>query len=324
MNIFFPLWNNNPLDQFTLRNFLSVKVDILNNNSISFTNMALYLSITTFIIMMLYLLAANYNLTTPNSWSLSVESIYATVYSIIIISQINSNLDNTSKTFSVIHVDFSSEYFLAILFCIIHLFIEIYILFVVGKKKGLEGGLKLEHKNKNKSKSRDRGMEVRLSVFSTPGRFWPLDAASALATNSKCYNVGIRVYPVGATSNARATDVMRGCLSDRLYRNHYQLGPTSLSGIFNPTSNNSTVTFGVDVREDSGGCYSYIRLPTSLQGLPGGLRVTSNNRPIRFVRVGEVRRDEVGGGFSAKVYYVTTVHGPLESTIKSLGLDKYK
>ena len=39
---------------------------------------------------MLYLLATNYNLTTPNGWSLSMESIYATVYSIII-NQINSN-----------------------------------------------------------------------------------------------------------------------------------------------------------------------------------------------------------------------------------------
>lgn len=90
MNIFFPLWNNSPLDQFTIRNLVSVKGDILGNINISFTNMGLYLLITTFIIIMLYLLATNYNLTTPNNWSLSVESIYATVYSIII-NQINVN-----------------------------------------------------------------------------------------------------------------------------------------------------------------------------------------------------------------------------------------
>ena len=106
---------------------------MLVNNSISFTNMALYLSITTYIIMILYLLATNYNLTTPNGWSLSVESIYATVYSIII-SQTIYNLDNTPKTFSIIHVGFSTLDLLGILFCIVHLFIEICILFAVGKK----------------------------------------------------------------------------------------------------------------------------------------------------------------------------------------------
>lgn len=78
------------------------------------------------------------------------------------------------------------------------------------------------------------------------------------------------------------------------------------------------------MKEDSGSYYSYIRLPISLQAFPGAHSLTSNNRPIRFVRMGEVRRDEAGGGFFAKVYYVTTIHGPLESTVKSLGLDKYK
>ena len=57
---------------------------------ISLTNMGLYLTVTTSIIFMLYLLATNYNITTPNKWSLSVESIYATVYSIVI-NQINAN-----------------------------------------------------------------------------------------------------------------------------------------------------------------------------------------------------------------------------------------
>ena len=90
MNNFLPLWNNSPLDQFTIRNLVSVKGDILGNINISLTNIGLYLFITTFIIIMLYLLATNYNLTTPNGWSLSMESIYATVYSIII-NQINSN-----------------------------------------------------------------------------------------------------------------------------------------------------------------------------------------------------------------------------------------
>ena len=90
MNTYYPLWNNSPLDQFTIRNLFSIKADILGNLQLSLTNIGLYLLITTSIIFMFYLLATNYNLTTPNSWSLSVESIYATVYSIVI-NQINAN-----------------------------------------------------------------------------------------------------------------------------------------------------------------------------------------------------------------------------------------
>jgi F-type H+-transporting ATPase subunit a len=83
-------WNSSPLDQFTIRNLFSIKADILGNIQLSLTNIGLFLLITTFIIFMYYLLATNYNISTPNGWSLSVESIYATVYSIVI-NQINGN-----------------------------------------------------------------------------------------------------------------------------------------------------------------------------------------------------------------------------------------
>jgi F-type H+-transporting ATPase subunit a len=85
-----PLWNNSPLDQFIIRNLFSVKADLLGNIQISLTNIGLYLIITTFIVFMYYLLATNYNRATPNGWSLSAESIYATVYSIVV-NQINAN-----------------------------------------------------------------------------------------------------------------------------------------------------------------------------------------------------------------------------------------
>jgi hypothetical protein len=71
--------NKNPLDQFTIRNLLSIKVDLLGNLQISLTNVGLYLIITTIIIFMMYILATNYNLVTPNNWSISIESIYALV-----------------------------------------------------------------------------------------------------------------------------------------------------------------------------------------------------------------------------------------------------
>lgn len=84
-----PIWNTSPLDQFTIRNLLTVKAEILDNITISLTNMGLYLTITTVLIFAYYLLANNYDKITPNSWSLSLESIYATVYSIVV-NQINT------------------------------------------------------------------------------------------------------------------------------------------------------------------------------------------------------------------------------------------
>lgn len=85
-----PTWNNSPLDQFVIRDLFSIKADILGNLQISLTNMGLYLIISTIIIFMFYFLATNYDITTPNGWSLSLESIYATVYSIVV-NQINAN-----------------------------------------------------------------------------------------------------------------------------------------------------------------------------------------------------------------------------------------
>jgi F-type H+-transporting ATPase subunit a len=86
----YPIWNQSPLDQFIIRNLFSIKGDLLANIQISLTNIGLYLLITTFLVFMYYLLATNYNILTPNSWSISQESIYSTVYSIIV-NQINAN-----------------------------------------------------------------------------------------------------------------------------------------------------------------------------------------------------------------------------------------
>jgi len=85
-----PNWTNSPLDQFIIRNLFTVKADLLGNFSLSLTNIGLYLILTTVIIFTYYLLATNYNISTPNGWSISLESIYATAYSIVI-NQINAN-----------------------------------------------------------------------------------------------------------------------------------------------------------------------------------------------------------------------------------------
>lgn len=85
-----PCWSNSPLDQFIIRDLFSIKGDLLANTQISLTNIGLYLIITTFLIFIMFTLATNYNLSIPNSWSLSQESIYSTIYSIVV-NQINAN-----------------------------------------------------------------------------------------------------------------------------------------------------------------------------------------------------------------------------------------
>ncbi len=79
-----------PLDQFEIRNFLSLDAPILANLHLSLTNIGLYLTIAAFLVLTLNLLATNYNKVIANNWSVSQESIYATVHSIVI-NQINAN-----------------------------------------------------------------------------------------------------------------------------------------------------------------------------------------------------------------------------------------
>jgi len=81
--------NLSPLDQFEIRNLLSIDAPIFANMQISLTNIGLYLTIGAFLIISLNLLAINYNKIVSNSWSMSQESIYATIHSIVI-NQINA------------------------------------------------------------------------------------------------------------------------------------------------------------------------------------------------------------------------------------------
>jgi F-type H+-transporting ATPase subunit a len=56
-----------PLDQFEIRNLLSLEAPILGNLHISLTNIGLYLTIGTFLILSLNILATNYNKIISNS-----------------------------------------------------------------------------------------------------------------------------------------------------------------------------------------------------------------------------------------------------------------
>jgi F-type H+-transporting ATPase subunit a len=56
-----------PLDQFEIRNLLSLDAPVLGNMQISITNIGLYLTIGTIIILMLNFLATNYNKVVSNN-----------------------------------------------------------------------------------------------------------------------------------------------------------------------------------------------------------------------------------------------------------------
>jgi len=78
-----------PLDQFEIRNLLSLDAPILGNLSISITNIGLYLMISGYLILVLNLLSTNNDRVVSNAWSVFQETIYATVHGIVT-SQINS------------------------------------------------------------------------------------------------------------------------------------------------------------------------------------------------------------------------------------------
>jgi F-type H+-transporting ATPase subunit a len=78
-----------PLDQFEVRDLLSLNAPILANLHLSITNIGLYLLSATYLALVFNLLTTNFNKILSNKWSLSQESIYATVHSIVV-NQINS------------------------------------------------------------------------------------------------------------------------------------------------------------------------------------------------------------------------------------------
>ena len=59
--------NNSPLDQFAIRNLFSIDAPILGDASISLTNIGLYLTISTIILLNLYLISNNYNKIVSNN-----------------------------------------------------------------------------------------------------------------------------------------------------------------------------------------------------------------------------------------------------------------
>nr|YP_010951030.1 ATP synthase F0 subunit 6 [Lophophyton gallinae]WML69426.1 ATP synthase F0 subunit 6 [Lophophyton gallinae] len=84
------MFNNivSPLEQFEIKDFFSLNINILDLK-MSLTNFGFYIIISTIIILTLHLLITYNNKLISNSWTLTKESIYATVHSVVI-NQINS------------------------------------------------------------------------------------------------------------------------------------------------------------------------------------------------------------------------------------------
>ena len=78
-----------PLDQFEIRDLFSLNGNLLGNIHFSLTNIGLYLTVGFLLILTYSFLANNENKIVPNNWSLSQESIYATIHGVVT-SQINA------------------------------------------------------------------------------------------------------------------------------------------------------------------------------------------------------------------------------------------
>lgn len=77
-----------PLDQFEIRNLLSINAPIFGDLSLSLTNIGLYLTIGGYLVFALSVVCDNDGKILSRAWSVWQESVYATVHSIVV-SQIN-------------------------------------------------------------------------------------------------------------------------------------------------------------------------------------------------------------------------------------------
>lgn len=90
------MWSQNlsPLSQFEVRDLINLDTPILGNLHISLTNIGFYLTIGALFLLIVNLLSTNYNRLVSNNWSISMESMYATIHSIVT-SQINPKSGQT-------------------------------------------------------------------------------------------------------------------------------------------------------------------------------------------------------------------------------------
>ena len=74
---------NSPLEQFEITKLLSLELPILGNISLTITNLSLYSILVLVVVIGLHYLGDNESKLIPSKWSISLESIYTTVSSIV-------------------------------------------------------------------------------------------------------------------------------------------------------------------------------------------------------------------------------------------------
>jgi F-type H+-transporting ATPase subunit a len=77
-----------PLDQFEIRDFISIDTPLFINTHISLTSIGVYIALTGLVAIFFNIIATNNKIIFSN-WSLGLETLYATIHSIVI-NQINS------------------------------------------------------------------------------------------------------------------------------------------------------------------------------------------------------------------------------------------
>jgi len=78
----------NPLSQFEITDLLALDTPLIGNMHLSITNIGFYLITGLIFILILNLLSTNYNRLVSNNWSISQETLFATIHSIVV-NQIN-------------------------------------------------------------------------------------------------------------------------------------------------------------------------------------------------------------------------------------------
>ena len=75
--------SNSPLDQFEIRDLISIDAPLIDNLHLSVTNIALYLTMASVLMFTIHLIIEDTNKLTLNNWSLTQESFYQTVHSMV-------------------------------------------------------------------------------------------------------------------------------------------------------------------------------------------------------------------------------------------------
>lgn len=86
--------NLNPLSQFEITDLLALDTPLIGNIHLSITNIGFYLITGLIFILILNLLSTNYNRLVSNNWSISQETLFATIHSIVV-NQINPRKGQT-------------------------------------------------------------------------------------------------------------------------------------------------------------------------------------------------------------------------------------